>query len=237
MKKALWCLMEASEAVKENTRRTIEYPGIGITIKPPWGAFIVLGNKRHENRGLSEAGVARKWIGNNIRPYRRIAITASKHYDEEHTQFDRQRLAFAAIAIKPRVEAVRAVEMLMARLPGALKGGAHDPLSAWDRETAGKIIGVAELVGVERNGDDPPGYWQAAGQHGLVLGRVWEVQPVPCTGGQGVWRLSRCPLCGRPIANTYGTKCNRCAPGLTYPAQLTVKAEYGADGEELWRAS
>lgn len=224
--------------MKENTQRFIEYPGIGMTLKPPWGAFIVLGNKRHENRGLSAAGVARKWIGNNIRPYRRIAITASKNYDEEQARFERRRLAFAAMAINPRNEAIRAAQMLQARIPGALDelGEENEPLEALARRTGGKIIGVAELVGVVRNGDDPPGYWQASGQHSLVLGRVWEVEPVPCTGGQGVFKFSRCPLCGRPIANTYGTKCKRCAPGLTYPAQLTVKAEYGQDGEELWRA-
>ena len=213
--------------MKENTQRVIEYPGVGMTPKPPWGAFIVLGNKRHENRGLSEAGVARKWIG------QRIAITASKNFCAATSDAEIDVIQTDALWMDTPKAAKRMIieRLSIGRTPE------RGMLSDWNTATAGKIIGVADLLEVVRNGDDPPGYWQASGQHSLVLGRVWEVEPVPCTGGQGVWKLSRCPLCGRTIANTYGTKCNRCAPGLTYPAQLTVNAEYGADGEELWRAA
>ena len=213
--------------MKENTRRTIEYPPIGMTLKPPWGAFIVLGNKRHENRGLSEAGVARKWIG------QRIAITASKNFCAATSDAEIDVIQTDALwRDTPKAAKRMIIERLsIGRTPQ------RGMLSDWNTATAGKIIGVAELLDVVRNGDDPRGYWQAAGKQSLVLGRVWEVQPVPCTGGQGVWKLSRCPLCGRPIANTYGTQCKTRCLIEKYPAQLTVKAEYGADGEELWRAS
>lgn len=96
-----------------------------------------------------------------------------------------------------------------------------------------KIIGVAELVGVVRNDPGRCGYWQVPGQWSLVLSRVWEVEPVPCTGGRGVFHFGRCVRCNRPIALDYGDACKRCAPGLVYPEQLTIKAVYGPDGEAL----
>ena len=64
------------------------------------------------------------------------------------------------------------------------------------KQWAGKIVGVADLVDV-RSPEACAGHpWHAEGQWGLILGRVWEVEPVPCIGSRGMWWLVDCSLCG-----------------------------------------
>lgn len=56
-----------------------------------------------------------------------------------------------------------------------------------------------ELVRAATNGTAPDP-WMVRDQRGLVLGRVIEVEPVPCSGGRGVFRFGACSGCGKPGA-------------------------------------
>jgi hypothetical protein len=69
---------------------------------------------------------------------------------------------------------------------------------------------VAELVDVlppERCEGDP---WHVPGQWGIILGCVWEVEPVAVSGGQGCWEPLWCYRCRRIQANTHGDTCRVC---------------------------
>ena len=71
-------------------------------------------------------------------------------------------------------------------------------------EWRGRAALVAELVDVrtpERCAGEP---WHVPGEWGLILGRVWEVEPVDCTGGVGAWTACWCPVCGRILADSSG---------------------------------
>lgn len=114
---------------------TIEIPSRGMTEKPPWGAFIVLANKRHENRVESVAHKARVWIGNNIRPHRRIAITASKTWDDADVLAAKTSFWETTQGDKPNITALNAVRMLRARIAGHIREQER-PLEAWFQFTA-----------------------------------------------------------------------------------------------------
>jgi hypothetical protein len=78
------------------------------------------------------------------------------------------------------------------------------------KQWAGKVVLVAELVDVlppERCVGDP---WHVPGQWGLILGRVWEVEPVAVSGGHGCWEGLWCTHCRRIQADSQGDTCRSC---------------------------
>lgn len=79
---------------------------------------------------------------------------------------------------------------------------------------AGKLWLVAEVVDVlppERCAGDP---WHVEGQHGIIMGKVYEVEPVACMGGQGAWRPQWCESCKMIVADSHGSSCKRCLCSL-----------------------
>lgn len=100
-----------------------------------------------------------------------LAISQSKTWDER--------------------EADRAVRSIREAKLATLGDLTAVPWKQW----AGKLVLVAELMDVlppDRCQGDP---WHAEGQWGLILGRVWEVEPTPIMGGRGCFYLKTCSVC------------------------------------------
>jgi hypothetical protein len=85
--------------------------------------------------------------------------------------------------------------------------------AGWDK-AAGKLVLVAELIRVDRPHEARGNPWHVPGQHGLIFGRVWEVEPVACVGGVGAWRAQWCVACKKIVADTQGLACKTCLSKL-----------------------
>lgn len=70
------------------------------------------------------------------------------------------------------------------------------------RERSGKAFLVAELMNVLPADKCFMDNWHDGYSWGLILGRVLEVKPLPCTGGQGCWKVEWCAYCGRVVADS-----------------------------------
>lgn len=188
---------------------TIALPPVGMTLLPPWPAFIVWGGKRVENRGEAVARRCGPWRG-------RVALGMSKHFE---------RVIAAAEA-----ESVRAEPWF--RWWGPPRFELHQ-LYAW----AGHLFAVAELLDVQPNGLAPADPWAVPGEYGFRLGRVWQIEPVPCTGARGIYRIGGCARCGHVGAiegRDAPLECRRCKTETTQRnlrrEPLRVRAMFGADG-------
>lgn len=190
-------------------------PRAGMTLLLPWPLFILYSNKRTENRS---AGVARRigtWRG-------LVAFGVSRN-----------------IAGAPELlEAVCSEPWF--------RWGPAFPGMQW-RETValcGHLVGVAELLDVRPNGPHPTDPWAVPGEHGLHLGRVWRIEPIPCSGGRGVHAIGGCASCGHVGAiDERGAplRCLRCRavtprPHLVRPA-LRVLQELDAHGAAVDHAA
>lgn len=192
-------------------------PKVGITLLPPWWALILWAGKRIENRAPSVANRLKSWRG-------LIALTASKQPESNDWGLVKLDLEEAKESVKAanrwRWEGPQPYSLNMMR-----DRGAH-------------VVGIAELLDVAANGDAPTDPWAVPGQVGLVLGHVAEVEPVPCTGGRGVFRFGACAKCGRPIAvdGAVGEcrKCKHTTPRneLVQPP-LRVVHVFGPDGAKI----
>jgi hypothetical protein len=176
---------------------TLTLPERGLTLLPPWPQAIVYADKRLENRGASVAGHIGTWRG-------LIALTQSKVWDAKDAEDEAEHLV-----LSDRVTAFETI-------------GSQNDWKRW----AGKLVAVAELMDVlspERCEDDP---WHVAGQWGLILGQVWEVEPVPIIGGRGCWFAGQCPQCDALQARDRidGT-CRRCG----------IRPKAGANDGDGWR--
>lgn len=157
-------------------------PERGLTLLPPWPQAIVFADKRLENRGASIAGRIGTWRG-------MVALSQSKTWDAKDAEDEAEFLVMSDL-----VDAF-----------GRL--GAEGDWKLW----AGKLVAVAELMDVlppDRCEGDP---WHVTGQHGLILGQVWEVETTPIIGGRGCWFAGQCPQCDTLQARDRidGT-CRRC---------------------------
>lgn len=142
-------------------------PERGLTLLPPWPQAIVFADKRLENRGASVAGHIGTWRG-------LVALSQSKTWDRAEAE------GSSAWLIQERLATIDQL------CPG--------PSDGWTR-WAGKLVAVAELLDIlppTRCEGDP---WHVSGQHGLILGQVWEVEPIPIIGGRGCWFAGQCPQC------------------------------------------
>jgi len=165
-------------AVARGDTPDLPLPLVGITLLPPWWWLILWAGKRLENRAASVAGRFHGWRG-------LIALTASKPAAGVWPLAIAQALAIRESGI------------------GSPWAGPKPWVESMARERSGCVVGVAELLDVRNNDltfEDPPNPWAVAGQHGLVLGRVIEVEPMPCSGGRGVFRFGACGGCGKPGA-------------------------------------
>lgn len=190
---------------------TMPLPRFCLTLLPPWPQAIAFAGKTLENRGY---GVARQLSG-----YRGlVGLSQSKTWDD--------------------IDCLAALRSF-----GALDKGNVDETWSEFRRTAGKLWLVAELIYIASpefmTADFMPGHayedakkWHVPGQWGLILGSVWEVEPVPCMGGQGAWRPQWCAACKKIIADSHGLTCKTCLSKLVSGPEcptLQVVREVGAE--------
>ncbi len=162
---------------------SLPLPERAYTCLPPWPQAKAYADKRLENRGYGVARQIGEWRG-------LVAVSQSKIWDPKET---REALGF-----------LKSVHLLNDRL--ALLG--RDEVQDW----AGKLVLVAELVDVLPPERCAGAAWHVPGQWGLILGRVWLVEPVPVSGGQGLWTPMWCARahCRHIQADSQGQRCKAC---------------------------
>jgi hypothetical protein len=171
---------------------TIPLPLRCLTLLPPYPQAIRYAEKRCENRSGNVGKPLAEWrysLGLGNAPI--VGLSQSKAMDVDAIRIDVANLKDYG---------------LWPEDPGITYGDI--------RVKAGTLWLVAELLDVlppERAEGDP---WHVPGQWGLILGKVWEVKPVPCMGGQGAWRSQWCPACKKIIADSHGLTCKRCLSKL-----------------------
>jgi hypothetical protein len=174
-----------------------------LTLLPPWPQAIRYAEKRLENRSGSVAKPLAEWrYGLGLENVPIVGLSQSK-------QFARRFEHDEALCQADRI---------------IKQHGADTKTRVW-APTAGTLWLCAELLDVlppDKCEGDP---WHVPDQWGLILGRVWEVKPVPCTGGQGAWTASSwCVVCKHVYADSAKptSRCYTCkAP---FPAnQMTEK--------------
>jgi hypothetical protein len=190
---------------------TLPLPPLCLTLTPPWPQAIAYAGKRLENRF---SGVA-KGIG----AYRGlVGLSQSKNWDR-----DEEDEASLGILMNQSLD----VEMRM-RFSDAM---GYDGKGHQDRTgllaSAGKLWLVADLVDVLPPDRCEGANWHVSGQWGLILGQVYEAEPVACMGGQGAWRPQWCAACAKVIADSHGKVCKACKstllPTLSAPALRVVR--------------
>lgn len=178
--------------------KTFALPTKCLTLLPPWPQAIALEHedaKRLENRGY---GVAKQ-----LEAFRGvIGLSQSKSFKANYSVDDAEDQA-------------NIVEGEFGFARGAL--GRREQWAL----TAGKLVLVAELVYVASPefmaAEFTPGHayegakrWHVPGQFGLILGSVWQVEPMPCTGGLGAWVPRWCAACAHLQADSQGDRCRGC---------------------------
>lgn len=141
-----------------------------LTILQPWAHLIVHGAKRVENRTWEPTA-----RGLRVGDY--LALHAGRSVDL--SSWD------GAYETMPNTEP-RALGDLVERGTFTVPERARRELVR-TLVPLGAVVGVARLAGVEREApaDDP--YW--CGPWGWRLGEVVAIEPVPCSGAQGLWAL------------------------------------------------
>jgi hypothetical protein len=177
---------------------SIPLPTKCLTLLPPWPQAIALEHedaKRLENRGY---GVAKQ-----LEAFRGlIGLSQSKAFNADYTEEH----------AKGQAHIVEYEFRLKKRSLG-------NP-ETW-KLTAGKLWLVAELIRIvspeemaavpeEGHGLSDAKRWHVPGQFGLILGSVWRVEPMPCTGGIGAWTARWCAACGHLQADSQGDRCRSC---------------------------
>lgn len=174
---------------------TIPFPSRCLTLLPPWPQAIAYAGKRIENRS---GGVA-----SQLRDYRGlIGLSHSKATNHDEIREQTSDLIDA----------------------GLWTLGQNGVTYRSIGEQAARLWLIAELIDIRppsRASEDP---WHVPGQWGLVLGSVWEVEPIPCMGGQGAWRPQWCVACKKIIADSHGLTCKTCKSSLlSGPDMPTLK--------------
>ncbi len=177
---------------------TIPLPEKCLTVLPPWPQAIVLDHedaKRLENRGYGVASQLHHFRGH-------IGLSQSKAFNGEYTEEHARGQAH------------------IVEYEFKLKKRALGNPETW-KLTAGKLWLVAELIrivspeemaNVRESGDalSDAKRWHVPGQFGLILGAVWQVEPMSCTGGVGAWTPRWCAACGHLQADSQGDRCRGC---------------------------
>ncbi|MBK9263043.1 MAG: hypothetical protein IPM54_24975 [Polyangiaceae bacterium] len=162
-----------------------------LTLLEPWTQAIAYAEKRLENRSYGVAKPLSEWrYGLGVATVPVIGLSQSKGDLPDGK-------VYSEVTDIMRDLHDRGLWECRGKSPRELN------VAAW----RGKLVLCAELLDVlppERCAGDP---WHVPGQWGLILGRVWEIAPVPCTGGRGVWISKWCVQCGHVYAD------NAKAPG------------------------
>lgn len=169
--------------------KALPLPEYFLTLLAPWLHAMRYAEKRLENRHASVGKAASKWrysLGVTNVPV--IGLSQSKATDIDE------------------------VRMVSRDLIDRGLWPEHRPTYREVKAVAGTFWLAAELLDVlppERCKGDP---WHVPGQWGLILGRVWEVKPIPCTGGVGLWLAEWCQFCGHvySISSRRPPECKTC---------------------------
>lgn len=176
---------------------SISLPTRCLTLLPPWPQAIALEHedaKRLENRGY---GVAKQ-----LESFRGIiGLSQSKGFKPDYSVDDAEDQA-------------EEIEREFGFARGAL--GRREQWAL----VAGRLVLAAELTRVvypEEMASVKDGSpladakrWHVPRQWGLILGSVWQVEPVSCTGGLGAWVPRWCEACRHLQADSQGDRCRKC---------------------------
>lgn len=195
---------------------TLLLPRAGMTLLPPWPMYVLFAGKRIENRSRGVAARVGNWCG-------LVAFGMSRTFDKYEC--------------RAAIEYVRNEPWYRWRGPDPFR---ESDLFAW----AGHLVGVAELVDARPNGPDPSDPWAVAGAWGLHLGRVWQIEQIPVSGGRGVHAIGGCAACGHVGAiNERGAPliCRRCRATTPRAAlvrpELKVLRAFDANGDAVAEAA
>lgn len=183
------------------TPETLPLPEFCLTAQEPWPQAIAYADKRLENRGYGVVNRLGEWRG-------LIGISQSK------VNLPSDKVYADVVAVIRDLRDAGLVQWQDKRLRDLNIG-------AW----RGKLCLVAELISVVApqymRHVLPSGHpysevkrWHVDGEFGLILGSVWEVEPIPCTGGQGAWQPRWCLSCGHIQADSQGSRCRGCKASL-----------------------
>lgn len=145
-------------------------PGRALTVVQPWAHLIVRGRKRVENRSW-EPTTRGLQVGDYLAIHAGMRVDLSCWEGAYQTMPDDE-----AAPLRGLIES--AVFTLPARAGRAL---------AATLVPFGAIVGVARLAAVEDEAPEDGDYW--CGPWGWRFDRVQAIEPVPCKGAQGLWRL------------------------------------------------
>ena len=145
----------------------IETPRFAITLQPPWGQAILRG-KTIENRGWSIVG--------DIKGYRGPILLTQSAWKAHQ---------FNANTIWEDLRNENLVSVPYAEIAKEM------------RDVAGKAFGVAMLDAVLNPLEAHGMPWHESGKVALVLSHAAAIEPVPCSGYTGFWRVYRCTECAR----------------------------------------
>ena len=171
---------------------TIPLPPICVTCLPPWPQAMMFAGKNIENRDANVAARLAPFVGQNI------GISQSKGF--------------------PSYYPVEQAELEAHCIANDFGDELRDPLGGTEtwKQTAGKLLLVARLDRIAKPSEYGRNPWHVAGQHGLVLGKVWQVEPVPCRGAVGAWKPYWCASCGAISAASKSMQCAHCKAGHAY---------------------
>lgn len=158
-------------------------PSRCLTLLPPWPQAIRYAEKRLENRSYSVGKAAANWrYGQSDVPI--VGLSQSKTCD-----------VAASVDAACRILSDFTIDLQMRR-----EFAVHEANSAARAATLWLCAEIIDVLPPDKCEGDP---WHVPGQWGLILGRVWEVKPVPCTGGQGLWTADKwCARCGHIYADS-----------------------------------
>lgn len=166
---------------------TIDLPMRGLTLLPPWPQAIAFSSKRLENRGQGTARQLGAWRGPIVLSQSKKGISANRtKVDFDVVDAAKEIGRSHGWKVEPNADGKITPKMLK--------------MGDW----CGRVALVAELIDVRTPDRCNGAPWHVPGEWGLILGQVWEVEPVECTGGVGAWTACWCPVCGRILADSSG---------------------------------
>jgi hypothetical protein len=175
---------------KENHMTSIPLPPVCLTCLPPWPQAMMYAGKNLENRCESVARRLAPFVGQTIG----ISQSKGAHPANRITEDCHEALVY------------------LANSELAPHWVGQTPRRLGIEDGRGKLLLVAKLDRIAAPSEFGSNAWHVEGQHGLVFGNVWQVEPVACTGGTGAWRPNWCDQCGHIVADNARTpeQCPTC---------------------------
>jgi hypothetical protein len=150
---------------------------LALTILQPWAALIVRGPKRVENRTWAPRGLK---VGDYLALHAGVFSPRLVDHWAGALDLAEQHRIVEEVPLLGQWRSVVDGErgrLYPARCKRFLQGAVPH----------GAVVGVAQLVGVERAAPAGDPWW--CGPVGWRLGNVVAIAPVPCRGAQGLWTL------------------------------------------------